>query len=119
VQTITVVDTTPPDIACNAPATIVPPDAPISFTATADDSCCFESVEIVAYDCFFLNGAGKRVDKTESCVVEVNGDTITILDSGGVGDHITWTIVATDCCGNVSTKECEIEVVNPGKGKGK
>ena len=116
-QMITLVDTTPPEIECNAPETIRPPDAPISFTATATDNCCLESVEIIAFDCFFINGAGKRVDKTGSCEVELNGDTITILDSGGVGDIITWTVRATDCCGLESTVECQVKVVNPGQSR--
>lgn len=117
-QTISVVDTTAPVIACNAPATIVPPDAPISFTATATDNCDPDVfVEIVAFDCFFTNPAGKLVDKTKSCVVGLAGDTITIVDSGGVRDTITWTVRATDRCGEVSEETCSVEVVNPGKGK--
>ena len=115
--TVTVVDDTPPDVLCNAPETIVPPDAPISFTATAHDNCGVSSVVINEYDCSFINGAGKLVDKKESCIVEFSGDTITIQDSGGVGDHITWTILATDVNGNTSEVECAVDVVNPGKSK--
>ena len=113
-QTIHVVDTTAPEISSNAPATIVPPDAPISFTATATDNCdATPFVEITAYDCRFFTKKGKEIDKTESCVVGVVNDTITILDSGGVGCQITWTIVATDECGNISERNCLLEVVNP------
>ena len=57
------------------------------------------------------------MDKTQSCVVDVSGDTVTILDSGGVGDHIQWTVTATDDSGNTSTAVCEIVVANPGKGR--
>jgi hypothetical protein len=114
-QTITVVDTTPPVIDCDAPSTITPPDAPISFRATATDNCEeVLSVEITGYDCFKFTKKGKRVDKTESCVIELDGDTITILDSGGVGDNITWTVIATDSCGNSSERTCALEVSNPG-----
>lgn len=114
VQTINVVDTTPPLIDCKAPATITPPDAPISFTATATDNCdAAPSVEITGYDCFNYTQKGKRIDKTESCVVNVSGDTITILDSGGVGDSITWIVRSSDSCGNVEEKECKLEVINP------
>ncbi|MEA1901565.1 MAG: C1 family peptidase, partial [Thermodesulfobacteriota bacterium] len=89
-QTINVVDTTAPVIACNAPATITPADAPISFTTMATDNCDNEpSVEITEFDCFKYTKKGKRIDKTMSCVVEVNGDTITIVDSGGVNVNIT------------------------------
>lgn len=114
VQTINVVDTTPPVISCNAPSTIIPPDAPISFTATATDNCDDSpSVEITEFDCFKYTKKGKRIDKTESCAVDVVGDTITILDSGGVRDNITWIVRATDSCGNESVLECGVEVVNP------
>jgi hypothetical protein len=111
--TVTVVDTILPQAMCNAPETIVPSDAPISFTATASDNCSAASVGITAYDCSFVNGSGKIVDKKESCVVEFSGDTITILDSGGVGDHITWSISATDNSGNTTQTECAVDVVKP------
>ena len=50
--------------------------------------------------------------------MEFDGDTLTILDSGGVGDHITWTVSADDGNGNETTVSCEVEVLNPGKGEG-
>ncbi len=43
------------------------------------------------------------------------GDTVTILDSGGVGDHITWTVIATDAFGNQSTVTCGVDVVKKSK----
>jgi len=114
-QNIFADDTTPPLPACNAPAAIIPPDAPISFTATATDNCNATSCEITDFFCFTFTKNEKLIDKTESCVVEVYGDTITILDSGGVGDNIVWTVVCTDACGNVTENECGVEVVNPGR----
>ena len=114
-QTITVEDTTPPIISCNAPATIVPPDAPISFTATAVDNCDDSPlVKITGYDCYFETRQGRLIDKKESCVVEISGDQITILDSGGVGTTITWTIEATDSCNNSSDKLCDTSVIRLG-----
>jgi hypothetical protein len=114
-QIITVEDTTPPIISCNAPATIVPPDAPISFTATAVDNCDDSPlVEITGYDCYFETRQGRLIDKKESCVVEISGDQITILDSGGVGTTITWTIEATDSCNNHSDKLCDTSVIRLG-----
>jgi len=115
--TVTVNDEDPPVIQMNAPESITPPNAPISFTATAEDNCDV-SVEITGYDCYKFTKKGKRIDKTEACVVEVSGDTITIIDSGGVGDHITWTAVATDTSGNTTEAEGTVLVVNPGKGGG-
>jgi hypothetical protein len=113
-STVEVVDTTPPDGLCNAPAAITPPDAPVSFTASATDGCDGSPVvEITGYDCYAVNGSGRPVDKTESCVVQIAGDTITILDSGGVGDHIAWTLRSVDCSGNVDESTCEVVVVQP------
>jgi hypothetical protein len=113
---VEVLDTTPPDILCNAPATITPIDAPISFTATATDSCAGDpSVEITSYDCFTFTKKGKRIDKTESCIVNLDDDTITIMDTGGVGDHIIWTVRSTDDAGNVSEYTCGIITVKPSK----
>ncbi|MDH3281396.1 MAG: glycoside hydrolase [Gammaproteobacteria bacterium] len=115
IQTVTIVDTTEPVISCNAPGTIIPPDAPISFTATAIDVCQGDLTPVITkFDCFKFTKKGKRIDKTSSCEVSFAGDTITILDSGGVADHITWTAEATDGSGNTGTVDCEVVVVNPG-----
>jgi hypothetical protein len=114
VQIIDVVDTTPPIINCDSPSTITPPEAPISFTAFATDNCDdAPTIEITGYDCFMYTKKGKRIDKTESCMVSMDGATVTIDDSGGVGDNITWEVSATDCSGNNSTSTCAVEVVNP------
>jgi hypothetical protein len=114
VASVTVVDDEPPVPLCNAPATIVPPDTPISFTATATDNCG-ASATITGFDCFKFTKKGKRVDKTGSCVARVIDDKISILDSGGVGDTIAWTTLATDENGNVAAGACEVTVANPGK----
>jgi hypothetical protein len=114
VQQIEVVDVTPPVVSCNAPATIRPPDAPISFAASAVDNCSEDPlVEVVGFDCFDLTKKGRRIDKTLSCVVQLDGNTVTIQDSGGVGDNISWNVRAEDACGNPTEVECQLEVVNP------
>jgi hypothetical protein len=110
---VTVQDTTAPEVSCNSQATIVPPDAPVSFTATATDVCSSVVVQITQFDCFGFTKKGKRIDKTGSCKVALDGDRITILDSGGVGDNITWRIQATDSSGNEAVKECALKVVRP------
>jgi hypothetical protein len=113
---VTVADVTPPELACNSPATITPPDAPISFTGTATDNCGAVNAVATGYDCFAFTKKGKRIDRAdmeEGCVVSVDGDTITILDSGGVGGHISWSINATDGSGNASAESCEVVVAKP------
>lgn len=112
---VTVDDGAAPVIACNAPAAIVPPDAPISFTATATDACGPATAQVTAFDCFKHTKKGKRIDKTGSCVVETDGDTVTVLDSGGVGTTIEWTVLATDGGGNDIEQTCSVEVGNPGR----
>ena len=116
--TVTVVDKTAPTISCNAPATITPADvAPLttapgtvpqkpqqglSFKATASDVCSGVSqVAVTGYAC-----------SKSSCRVAVSGDTITILDSGGVGDTISWTVSTNDGAGNQTQKTCQVNVIN-------
>jgi hypothetical protein len=111
--TLSVVDTTGPTISCNA-RDIVPPEAPISFTAQGHDLCDDASVTITSFDCSKLTKKGKHVDKTKSCVVKLDGNRITIVDSGGVDTEITWTVVATDPSGNSSAELCSLTVRHPG-----
>lgn len=70
---------------------------------------------ITGYDCSMINGSARLVDKTQSCVVQFSGATVQILDSGGVGDHITWTVESTDGAGNRADAACAVGVVNPGR----
>ncbi len=109
-----VVDTTPPDVFCNT-GTVVPPNKPVTFTATATDVCT-ESVipTLLDYECFKINGAGKVVDKTKSCKVTLSGPTIVIKNTGGVGQHIAWTARGVDGSGNATEVPCEVVVANPG-----
>ncbi len=114
-RTVVVQDTLPPVIACNSQSTIVPPDAPISFTSTAEDACDGPlTPETTEYTCFWTNPSGRVVDKTNSCVVSFEGPTLNIDDSGGVKDTIQWNVSATDSNGNEGTESCSVLVVNPG-----
>ncbi len=118
VQIINVQDTTPPAIMCNAPATIFPKNVPISFTATTVDNCDDSSMaNISAAKCTTFTKRGKLIDKNPSCEFDVDGDTITIVDSGGVGTFISWTLNTSDSCGNESDRQCSVEIVNPKKVK--
>ena len=112
---ISVVDSEPPVIECNA-YDIASNDTPVSFTATAADECGTAILSIPSFECFKINKNGKVVDKSGSCVVSTSGGTLTVIDGGGVGNTIKWTVTATDECGNTATEECQIEILNPGNG---
>jgi hypothetical protein len=113
-QSVTVQDTTPPEIFCNSPETITPPDAPLSFTSSAEDICDTDpSVAITEYNCYKLNKKGKLINKKSSCIVSFDGTTISIQDTGGVDNMISWTVEATDNHGNQSIETCEVMVINP------
>ena len=105
---VQVVDTTPPVISCNAPASINPTEKPVSFQATASDICDPSVVpQLTDFECFRVNGSGKVVDKTHACAVTLEGDTIHIAHGNGVGEHIRWTAQVTDGSGNSSSASCE------------
>ena len=55
------------------------------------------------------------IDKTKSCKVTLDGPTIIIKNTGGVGQHIVWTATAADPTGNVREVTCEVVVANPGQ----
>jgi hypothetical protein len=110
--TITVVDSTPPTIACNAPANMTPSSVPKSFTASATDTCSATSTAVVTgFTCFKLLSNGKTTAKVESCRVKISGGTITIIDSGGIDDNIQWTVRGQDAHGNSGTTTCTVHVV--------
>jgi len=113
-QTVNAIDVTPPAALCNNPPTMMPRDAPKTFTATGTDNCSVGGVVIKSYDCTAVNGAGKVISKLGSCVVTINGASLTVVDSGGVGDHITWSGLVVDGSGNVTPFACAIDVVKPG-----
>lgn len=109
----------PPDAAaCNA-FDIIPPDAPIAFTATFDAGACDATATIVSARCYATNGAGKVKNKGRSCVISFGDDTMLISDSGGVGDNIEWIVETTNRVGVTTETTCSIRVRNPnGNGNG-
>jgi hypothetical protein len=110
---VEVVDTTPPVVSCNSPLTIRATDAPISFTATADDLCGAPSTTVQSYKCFEVKKDGRIEDRTQWCKVATQGSTFTIYNPGGVGTTIQWTLAATDASGNLALKSCEVFVTKP------
>jgi hypothetical protein len=109
--TVTVVgdDASPTVISCNSPATITPPQAPISFTASAVNACGETTPPtITGSDCWKLTGNGTR-QHAAGCKVLSSGPTIQIRNSGGVGTHLEWTVESGG-----ETLRCEVVVANPG-----
>ncbi len=112
---VTVVDAAAPTAACNIPADgFTPPswgDGAVSLTATGGDNCSVSNVAISGYS---ASKNGK--DKTANTDTTINGATISIGDSAGVGTTHTWTVTVTDGAGNKTSTTCEFTVANPGNG---
>src|ERR1044072_5105216 len=107
--TVTVLGDTPPSvISCNSPETIAPPQAPVSFVASAVNACGPATTTITGYSCWKLGGDGQP--HPAGCNVTVAGATINIQNTGGVGTHIEWTVDAGDV-----TMQCSVVVANPGR----
>ena len=98
--------------------TIYPNSVNVTFTVTGDDACAYTPL-VAGFDCWTYNGAGKLIDKKESCVVTIDGNVLTIVDSGGVNDNITFTALVEDASGNQTIETVHILVINPGNGGGK
>jgi hypothetical protein len=110
--TVTVLgeNTSPTVLSCNSPATIPPPEGPISFTASAVNACGETTPPtITSSDCWKLGGNGGH-QHAAGCKLEIAGPTIEIKNTGGVGTHIQWTVE-----GGGETLVCEVVVVNPGQ----
>lgn len=115
---IEVIDVTPATLYCDAPVSIGPPNTPVTYTAWAVDNCDTNPVvEISGYHCYKITGSGKHLDMTKSAKTKISGSQISLMKTGGVGTYHVWTITATDDSENISTGECSLEIVNPGKKK--
>ena len=109
VVSVKVVDTSAPTLDCHAPVSISKHLTPVTFKATAADTCgAAPTVSIASVDCFKVTPYG-RVKDNPSCHFTLQGDRVTIDPTGGV-DVVQWTIRATDAAGNVGQKTCEVRV---------
>ena len=109
--TVTVIDNNshpPPLLFCNSPETMEPPDEPVSFNSTASGICSESTATITGYDCWKMGDDGPH---HASCQVEIDGGTITINHTGGVGTHIEWTVESEG-----ATLQCSIEIVRHDNG---
>jgi hypothetical protein len=110
--TFTIVDTVAPTLSSNV-RDILPSEAPITFTVTAQDIGSTPTVKITGWTAQAVNAAGKTVDKSGSVVAQVSGAQITVTNSGGVGTAITLTATAEDACGNKSAATYVVHVLRP------
>jgi uncharacterized delta-60 repeat protein len=112
-STVTVVDETAPEIQCNTEGVDVRPGVPVSFQATATDNCSVASASVTSFDCWTVNQAGKRVDKTKKCTVSIDGANVNIIEPSGVETIIGWEVEAEDGSGNRQTASCQVTSQNP------
>jgi len=124
--TFAVIDTTAPTLVWKVNNVVVdnalvfnitPNQVPVSIAVNTADVCGPAFLNPLRVTCHAINGAGKVVDKNGSCVINISGGTVTIVNSGGVGTFITIFASAIDECGNsTGEKKSVIEVKNPGLG---
>lgn len=91
---------------------ITPNQVPVTVTVSATDVCGETFLLPLKVTSHMINPSGKIVDKSKSSVIEITGGTVTIVDSGGVGNIITLYASAIDECGNLSTEEVLVIQVN-------
>lgn len=58
-----------------------------------------------------LTPTGKQ--EARDCVVTVSGASLTVDESGGVGDVIEWDVTSIDSSGNTVRTTCVINVNHP------
>jgi len=117
-QTITVVDTTPPMLEVPEDVNITPSGASSSYTIVSSDTCG-GVVLTMDYSCQKRKKDGSLVSKPcEEDSVVLEGNTVTVIESGGVGNIITVTITSTDDCDNFSTKSFVVNVLRGDEGVG-
>ncbi len=134
-QTVSIFDNTPPEVQCNASNITVIDDSDdeVSFTATSTDVCSGVTTEVGWLVCIepapdwdeqpwwwvwepcqvttIYGDDDDDDDDSDGVIVEVDGATVTIIKSGDVGTVIGWTAQGTDDCGNTTTIDCAITVV--------
>ncbi len=115
VQTIEVVDTTPPSIGGKAYGNVGEEcTATVSFHAFICDNCCIDGKDAVTVE-VNVNGASAgepqyTVSDFQGCL-EVEG-TVEVFDLEGCSADVVVTVHATDCCGNTNSEDLETSVAD-------
>ena len=105
-------DSHAPTLYCNTPETAAwRPGDVLSFTPSATDKLDAEPDVVVFYEhCESVASSGED-SKYGNCGLEVDGDTIRVLWSGEERNRVRWTVEAKDAEGNLTLKDCSVEVV--------
>jgi hypothetical protein len=113
--TLEFVDTTAPTIDCNIPPSLAPAGAPITITPILTDLCDDAAIAtITSVQCFRINPNGQRI--ALPCRVGIDGGSLTIRRTDGVGSQFEWTVEAQDASGNVAEELCGLTISHPGGG---
>jgi len=106
---LTVIDETPPQIDCGAPAG--KRDLALTLEPKSTDNCG-AALMILAVGCE-RRTAQDKVAVSERCLVEVTDTVVIARDapaSNGAGVFVVYTVRGTDASGNEAVAECEVAV---------
>jgi hypothetical protein len=114
-SSVTVVDTTPPELSCNSPGQVLAADFPLTVRASAEDICDdrMPAPQVRNARCVKPKSNGKEVDVTSGCGLALEGERLSVHNGTGVGTEIRWEIFVTDASGNESSESCMLEIVHP------
>ncbi len=118
-QYVKVVDTTLPEIQMPLPDAIYPSRMPVLLSASATDIFPIAEVRVSEVDCYKYTLKGKKVSKLGACVIEIEGNTLTVIEAGGVSTIISWKVTAADNNGNSKVNTYAMTVSKPGRFAGK
>lgn len=100
-------DVAAPVVFCNTPALISPDDLPVTFAASAVDTCGATKVEVTNYACLTPNGSRPGIDQ---CLVEMRGERLAIQRLEREVTAVTWRARASDRAGNTITRRCRVAI---------
>ena len=113
VQTIEVVDTTPPSIGGKAYGNIGEKcTATVYFEAFVCDNCCIDGKDGISVE---VNVTGASAGEPDYSISDAKGcllvsGSVDVSDLEGCSADVVVTVHATDCCGNASSEDLELSI---------